>query len=141
MAAAITCYIAAAMGAFGSLLGLWLAVQTICFVRKAERTQGVILGNEARLVERKGACHFAYHPKFQFVDRHSQTHSITSDDWFSRKVFREGDAVEVFYDPLNPQEARINSFTQLWAAPVLMTLVPATSALGFLAAALWITPR
>jgi hypothetical protein len=35
-------------------------------------------------------------------------------------AFDVGEAVAILYDPVNPRDARINSFFQLWFAPLIL---------------------
>ncbi len=43
--------------------------------------------------------------------------------WGARSPFDIGEAVAVLYDPSHPRDARIDSFFQLWFAPLIPGLV------------------
>ena len=40
--------------------------------------------------------------------------------WGARSPFDIGEAVAVLYDPSHPRDARIDSFFQLWFAPLIL---------------------
>ena len=49
-----------------------------------------------------------------------ETESETGTSSFSR---RPGEQVEVLYDPLRPEEARIKTFMMLWFAPLIFSVL------------------
>jgi predicted membrane protein len=47
-----------------------------------------------------------------------------------KNICKSGENVEVIYDPDNPEHAVINTFAELWFAPLIMWLVGVGFVLG-----------
>ncbi len=85
-------------------------------------------GTVVRLVqdERDGASSFNdIFPVVEFeVD--GQTYSVRSQNnyrwWNQYTRFEIGKAVEMRYDPINPEKAEINSWSDLWGEPIILGL-------------------
>lgn len=45
--------------------------------------------------------------------------------------YEKGDAVTVYYDPQNPNEAIINTFGTLWFTPTVVLLIPGLALVGW----------
>lgn len=63
-----------------------------------------------------------YSPVVEFT-ANGQTHSFESGNASDPPDYEVGDEVKVLYDPAAPNEARIESFAELWLMPIL--LIPA----------------
>jgi hypothetical protein len=127
----------AALGAILMVLGLVITVRALLFVQRAARTHGKVVGYDVR-TERVGkTTGLVHYPKFEFEDDRGQKHCVTSTTWNSPPIYSEGDEVNVLYDANNPNDARLTEFRQMWALPVIMTVMGAWTALGFLAYGFW----
>jgi hypothetical protein len=87
------------------VIGIVLTIRTYGFTSSAERTQGEVVAMEGT---------DAKAPVVSFKDRRGIEHQIISSVASSPPSFAVGETVEVLYDPANPDEARIDSFFQLW---------------------------
>ncbi|OQB90703.1 MAG: hypothetical protein BWX84_01763 [Verrucomicrobia bacterium ADurb.Bin118] len=94
------------------------AIHTWHFTRTAQRTTGTIL--EMRQKTDKGSGDVTYAPTFQFEDAAGAQHTVASSFYSSPPEFHVGDNVSVLYRPDAPRRARIVSFRQLWALPIVL---------------------
>lgn len=94
------------------------AIHTWHFTRTAQRTTGTIL--EMRQKTDKGSGDVTYAPTFQFEDAAGAQHTVASSFYSSPPEFHAGDNVSVLYRPDAPRRARIVSFRQLWALPIVL---------------------
>ena len=63
------------------------------------------------------------YPVVRFQTRDGRTVEVESETETSGFSQKPGEQVEVLYDPLNPEEARIKTFMMLWFAPLIFTVV------------------
>lgn len=61
-----------------------------------------------------------YHPRVRFVTRSGEAREFTASVGTNPAAFEVGEPVVVIYDPASPEGARIDSFFQLWFAPLLL---------------------
>jgi hypothetical protein len=62
-------------------------------------------------------------PRFEFRASDGQVYTIESDTATSPPGFFRGEEVEVRYTSGKPQEARINTFVQLWFIPMVWGII------------------
>ena len=60
-----------------------------------------------------------YRPHVRFTTREGEIVEFTSSTGSNPAAFNVGEPVVVIYDPASPRSARIDSFFQLWFAPLL----------------------
>ena len=82
---------------------------TISFIISSAVTEGRIVG-ENRKAEMEGG--FSYAPIVRFVTKDGRSITSSSNIYGSRH--RIGESVTVRYDPADPENAKIDSFSQLW---------------------------
>ena len=102
----------------GSLVAgaaVWGAV-TAAFVFSAETTTGTIRAVETTEDEDGDTL---YRPTFGYVVA-DRTYTASSTGFTSPSPGGVGDRVAVLYDPGKPSNARIDSFSQTWAAPTVL---------------------
>lgn len=92
----------------------WAAWQTAAFVRHARVATGTVLEPVAGSTPPTG-----YRPRVRFTDA-SRTFFVSAPVEASGSSLHPGDTVEVFYDPADPNRARIAHFSDLWSYPVFM---------------------
>jgi hypothetical protein len=128
------------MGMLGWALGLnviWLLMMaaTVYLVMRSYNLSvngEVVTGTVVRLVEEdKSSPTTDIYPVVEFeVD--GQTYSVRSQNnyrwWNQYTRFEIGKAVEMRYDPANPEKAEINSLFDLWGEPVVLGLFTLISA-------------
>ncbi len=102
------------------LLGgsLYAYMSTTEFLKSADTAEGVVL----KLIPVEGD-ETTYAPVFGFKDRSGESHVIESSSSSNPPAFERGEKIEVIYDPEKPQNARINSFFNLWGGAVILGIV------------------
>jgi hypothetical protein len=66
-----------------------------------------------------------YSPVISFQTPDGQTIEFKSQSGSSSRWPAVGQTVEILYDPRNPQQAEINSFSSLWIAPLILSALGA----------------
>lgn len=98
-------------------IGLRAAVRQMIFVHSAISTTGKIIDMQQTRPGRSTG--HRYKPEFRFTAGNGQMYFVVSSTAGSYSDFRTGQSVEVFYLSEHPETARINTFGQLWAFPVI----------------------
>ncbi len=94
------------------------------FMRRALRAKGVVKSLRARSLGRSSTLIF---PVIGFVTDSGSMISAESRTGGSRGVYRVGQTVTVLYDPEQPSDMRIDSFSSRWVGimiPAFVALVP-----------------
>ena len=117
----------AVVGAVFLVLGIRNFVRTRRFVGRASSATGTVTVVKTRTStshssEGTRVRRYRYPVvRFRTQDgRTVETESETGTSSFSR---RPGEQVEVLYDPLRPEEARIKTFMMLWFAPLIFCVL------------------
>ena len=87
---------------------------TWSLVRTAESAEGTVV----EIVSRERADGSVFYPVVEFIAG-GIPHRIESNLGTAWERYKKGDSVRVLYDPLAPDKARIDSFWDLWAVPVI----------------------
>src|SRR5690348_8172445 len=61
-------------------------------------------------------------PVFVFTDLHGQTHTIQSHIIGPIRIYREGQTVSVLYQSVDPYDAKIDDWVNLWMLPIAFGL-------------------
>ncbi len=105
-------------------LGLagWWGWEAWAFVKRATPAQGKIDRLEQHEYTRRSGGitrkRVAYHPVFTFQDAKGASHTVVSSSGSGRPQYEAGAQVPVLYDPAEPQNARIDSFSEFWLFPI-----------------------
>ena len=106
--------IAGVLGIGALAIALWLAAGVRSFVLTAQRAPGTVVALNAG----------GSHPQISFTTRTGQTIAYPQGGLIFG--YRQDDAVEVLYDPANPQgSATISAIGAVWSAPLIAGLVGA----------------
>lgn len=103
-------------GAVGLLLcgiALLLHHNTAAFIASASRTQGEVV----RLIHVESSKRNesgTWKPLVRFMAPGGQIIEFTPSSSSNPPAYDAGEAVEVFFDPRNPQDAKLNGFFALW---------------------------
>lgn len=97
--------------------GIYWGVKTQRFVASASRASGTVIELERRQSGDDGPT---YYPVIRFIDADGREVTFTSSTGSNPPSKREGDKVDVLYDPKNPNEAELNSFFALWFGPLMV---------------------
>lgn len=97
--------------------GIFWGVKTQRFVASASRASGTVIELERRQSGDDGPT---YYPVVRFTDAAGKDVTFTSSTGSNPPSKREGDKVDVLYDPKNPTEAELDSFFSLWFGPLMV---------------------
>lgn len=118
----------ALVGAVGTAIHTWH------FTRAAQRTSGTVIEMQAQTDKEN---HTSYAPTFRFLDASQTQYTVSSLLYQSPPAFRVGDSVAVLYLPTDPQNARIDTYLQVWGLPSLLGLLGSLELLAGLVILLW----
>ena len=109
-------------GAIGLLMCVfagWLQHSTATFVASASRTQGEVV----KLLYVESSHHDSsggtWRPLVRFKAPAGQIIEFTPSSSSSPPAYQAGESVEVFFNPSNPQDARLNGFFALWGGAAI----------------------
>ncbi len=111
-------------GAIFLTLGLVLGYQTCTFLATASRAEGEVIALERRRSHPRGnrrLTEYHYYPVVKYMAADGQTVQFVGQVGSKPPAFRVGQRVKVLYNPEQPRSARINSFFELWLAPMIFT--------------------
>jgi hypothetical protein len=108
-----------------------LYLETIPFLVKSKSVQGTII----ELVPKPNDSSERYFLKVVFREETTKRrYEIISSPSFNKTVYNEDEKIKVFYDPKNPENARIGDFIDFFVVPTLLFILGAHFFLcGFLA--------
>ena len=94
----------------------WWYLETRSFIRAAVRTKGTVV----RLDRYRSRGSTTYHPVVSFTDRNGEQIEFVSSAGGSVINYSRNERVEVLYLPHQPEQAKLNSFSDLWGGPSMM---------------------
>ena len=94
--------------------GLIWAIDTAAFVKRAVKASGTVIEIERGSSWRRGST---FHPVFTFADASGATHTHRSSIGAPGNFFEPGAMVTVLYDAADPDDAKIDSYQQIWLGP------------------------
>jgi hypothetical protein len=95
----------------------FLVVDTRRDIAVAEKADGTVID---LIGHRDSDGDTMYYPRVRYVTRSGSPVEFTGSIGSSPPAFDVGEVVGVLYDPAEPEEARINSFFQLWFAALIL---------------------
>lgn len=103
-----------------AVAGLWSTVNAVQFLDTTARTDGTVVALER---ERGSKGLTEDHPVVRFVQPETgEAVKFTSRFGLWPSPFAVGEAVEVAYDPEDPERVEINSFWTIWLLPLVLPL-------------------
>lgn len=105
----------AAFGAVFAGIGGWFLWDDWKFGSEASTSQGTII---EMVSYRDNEGDTMYRPVAEFHDANGTRYEFSSRVSSSSPAFSRGEQVSVYYDPANPGDARIDSFSQRYLLPV-----------------------
>lgn len=113
-------------------LGMFMGVRTVMFLTTAEQTEATVVDVERRTdttgtgSDRRTST--VYYPTVTFSDTDGNEHTEKSFVGSSGFDFAEGQVIDIYFDPDDPDNFRISSFFAMWG----FTIFPIILGLGFL---------
>lgn len=106
------------VGSLVTIIGLiWLG-KTAAFVGRASKASGTVIEMERSTSSKGGSM---YSPIYTFADASGIIHTQHSSFASSSYTFEPGEKVVVLYDGAAPKSSEIDSFSQIWLMPLLMS--------------------
>ena len=120
------------LGAIGILVSIYLYSNVRSFLSEAEKVDGTVIklvkktstkrvsgiGNDDRSTRTRTSTTFA--PVVAFTDHQGQKHEVQSTMSSSSPAYSVKQKVTVYFQKDNPQQAKIDSFFDLWGAVTVM---------------------
>jgi hypothetical protein len=100
--------------------GMW--IYNLFILVRYTKTKGTVVGYKTSRSSRGGGGSAEI---VQFQGPDGGTIEFTEKAYISRIIHMEGQSVNVLYDPSQPTRARVNKFTSLYLAPLILTVVGA----------------
>jgi hypothetical protein len=95
----------------------FLVIDTRSDIARADTADGTVID---LIGERDSDGDTIYYPRVRYVTRSGNPVEFTGSVGSSPPAFDVGEPVAVLYDPAEPEEARIDSFFQLWFAALIL---------------------
>lgn len=98
-------------------IGIFIWIRTRVFLSTAQEVKGTVV----RMVySHNSDGGGGYSPVYQFRTMEGQTIEVADGLSSNPPMFREGQVIDVLYDPSNPQKARIKKWLSLYFVSVLL---------------------
>jgi hypothetical protein len=107
-------------GLVGGLLvviGLFILIHTRMFISRAQEVKGTVIRMVYTHSSEGGG---GYSPVYQFRTVTGETVVVQDGLSSNPPMFKEGQIIDVLYDPANPQKARIKKWLSLYFLPTLL---------------------
>jgi len=98
-------------------IGVFLFIRTRIFLSTAQEVKGTVIRMVYSHNSEGGG---GYSPVYQFRTLEGQTIEAGESMSSNPPMFREGQVIDVLYDPRNPQKARIKKWMSLYFVSVLL---------------------
>ena len=95
----------------------FLVADTRSDIARADKADGTVVD---LIGEQDSDGDTMYYPRVRYVTRYGNPVEFTGSVGSSPAAFDVGESVGVLYDPAAPEEARIDTFFQLWFAPLIL---------------------
>jgi hypothetical protein len=105
------------VGGLLAAIGLFIFIHTRLFIGRAQEVKGTVVRMVYRHSSEGGG---GYSPVYQFRTITGQTVEVQDGLSSNPPMFREGQIIDVLYDPANPQKARIKRWMSLYFLPVFL---------------------
>lgn len=104
-------------GAF-CLWGTYMAFNAYKLGASGETTAGIVVELEESSMPEGGCC--VYSPIIEF-QANGQRYTFNGDVATNPPTYKVGEAVQVLYDPADPNTAQINKWSERWLTPLILT--------------------
>lgn len=105
------------VGGLLAAIGVFILIRTRIFIGKAQEVKGTVI---QMVYSRSSKGGGSYSPVYEFRTIDGQTIVVADSMSSNPPMFKEGQVIDVLYDPENPQKARIKKWLSLYFAPLLL---------------------
>ncbi|NMP29636.1 DUF3592 domain-containing protein [Rahnella sp. SAP-1] len=101
------------------LFTTWQIVNTIKFTASAQHTEGTVVKLIEKYSQDNGKDKIFYYPQLTFIDSHHTPQLIESASGSNPAHYSVGEKVPIIYQIDNPENAKIDTFFELWAGAII----------------------
>jgi hypothetical protein len=105
------------VGGLLAAIAVFILIRTRIFMSKAQEVKGTVIRMVYSHSSEGGG---GYSPVYQFRTIAGQTIEAIDSMSSNPPMFKEGQVIDVLYDPENPQKARIKKWMSLYFVPLLL---------------------
>ena len=106
------------VGALLAVIAAYFFISTRTFMSTAQEVKGKVIQMVYRGTSSSSGG--GYSPVYQFKTIEGKEIVVTDNLSSNPPAFKEGQSIDVLYDPANPQKARIKRWMSLYFVPVLL---------------------
>jgi hypothetical protein len=108
-------------------ISVYLYTTTNTFLSHASHAQGTVID----LLQHNSSedSSVTYYPEIKFIDKTGRSIEFYSNYSSNPPDYVKGDKVNLLYDPQNPRNAKVVSFTTIWLLPLVTFIVSIISLL------------
>ena len=97
-------------------IGLFIWIRTRSFINSSQETKGTVV----RMLYSSDSDGSGYAPVFKFTTITGQSVEVAEKVYSNPPQFREGQVIDILYDPQNPYRARVKKWSTLYFVPLLL---------------------
>lgn len=102
----------------GLLVGCFFAItRTQRFLANARGAQAEVIALQQRLGTGQER---SYYPVLRYQTQEGSTQEVVSSVGSNPPRYKEGDSVDILYDPAEPDNVRIHTTFNVWAFPIIL---------------------
>ena len=98
------------------VIGLFIWFRTRSFINSSQETKGTVV----RMLYSSDSDGSGYAPVFKFTTITGQSVEVAEKVYSNPPQFREGQVIDILYDPQNPNRARVKKWSTLYFVPLLL---------------------
>ncbi len=102
------------------VISIFVGVANYKFIHTADRAQGKVV---ELISSQDSEGSRTYRPKVSFQSTNGESHEYISSSGTNPPAHKVGDKVTLYYENSNPDNAKIDSFMDLWFLPAIMGLL------------------
>jgi hypothetical protein len=86
------------------------------FIKTAEKAEGIVVDNQTKLSSKRKR---SFAPIVEFISKDNKKIRFVSSVSSNSPSYNVGEKVNVYYDPMTPQNAQIDSFLERWGVTAM----------------------
>jgi hypothetical protein len=95
------------------------------FVKNSITASGTVIDiiQQTNTNHTNGSINYTYAPKVSFTANDGKAYTFIPSTSGSSSSYHDGERVEILYNPLNPYDANIDSFWDIWGLPIILLVM------------------